>query len=699
MNALKPSPSRVSRSVRRLRALALALVAVFALQLLDGPVAYADGGREIVVLEQTGTCQIERGGSTFDAQQDMRLLSGDVIVTGEGSGVRLRIDRDKSLYLDSSTRVLLVAEGTAECGRTLVFVERGAVLTEVMQKLSDDSSFDVVTPNTTMSIHGTKTLTEVLEDVLGAIKTNAAVIEGNVRFAAIQKDEKGNPVIADVDLGVGQGLCIATDHEDLLAPEDVRQIVSSGPSAGGGDVDEQTLEELGAMAEPPAFSEEFLTNVVAVLARSREEDLEEGFAAESVTEEELNAALEVLNDVIQGRVSLPDSVAEYIESLAQPYYSPASEPLASDPNPSIPDPAPPADNDPPGGGDPIVADGDDNLIVNDDYGDDNGNDNGDDVNDDDGNNGGGDDDDTNLIDTGDDNGDDDDDDENGGDGNNGNGNGGDDGDDEGNQGDEGGQGTKSLIEVIKDVVANNIRTGNAVSGVHVKVKAAKVKADGTVVSVERDLGAGDGNAFSSAHEELVSPEEMQAIAGTGASVSVIKVEIVSEEEEGIVFSMVTFDGTYLESIKTILIADAEVEAGEEGLSEEQTAAINTEVDEIRDSLEAILEESQNAINAAADVGVEPEPNPEPEPDPIPEIPPDPQPGGPVVPGGPGEDDSDGDTSAVDGDTNLINIGDDDDDDDDDIGVDDNYDNDDDDDDDGDDADDEDDDNGDAEEEG
>lgn len=379
MNALKHFPCRARSVVKLLRTLALVLVVVFALQLLPCS-AHADGGREITLLELSGSCRVERGGDALEAAEGMALFSGDTLVTDEGGSLRLRIDGDKFLYLGADTRVRIIAEGTAESSKTVVFVESGSVMTEVTQKLSEESSFDVVTSNTTMSIRGTKTLTEVIEDVVSdAVQTSNAVLEGQVR-----------------------------------------------------------------------------------------------------------------------------------------------------------------------------------------------------------------------------------------------------------------------------------------------IKAVKVKADGTVVSVEKDLGAGEGNAFKSLKEELVSPEEMIAIAETGASVSGIKVEIVSEEEAGVVFDMATFSATFLETIKNILIAEAEDAAEEEDLSQEQIDEINTLIDEAMNSLDVIRENSQNAINAAADTGKKPEPAPELAPEPLPQLLPMPVPD--PVPVTESDNTQDEGTTLVDGDTNLIDIGDDNDDADDDTGV-------------------------------
>ena len=280
--------------------LCVVLIAVIGTTLLLVLPRLTKGRRQISLLEAEGTVQVERGDKTLNGQTDMALRTGDVLVLGENSSARVRLDDDKFLYLGAQSRVQLTADGTADSSRTLVTVEKGSVMTEVKRKLSAASTFNVVTPNSNMAIRGTKTLTEVFEDVLGAIKTSAAVIEGQVSFKTVQTDATGKAAVAAVNLSVGQGMSIATDARSLLSREDVARIAELGKAVDGTAVPETTHEELGAKLEKPAFSEDFLTNVVAVLARSREEDVEEGFAAENVTEEELNAAINVLNDVIDG---------------------------------------------------------------------------------------------------------------------------------------------------------------------------------------------------------------------------------------------------------------------------------------------------------------------------------------------------------------------------------------------------------------
>ena len=328
-----------------------------------------DAYRSIKVFEIDGSCKVDRDGDSLDAFKNMALSSGDSLTVGEGSFARLKLDDDKYVYLEANTKINLTATGTANDSKTMVYIERGSMLTEVKKKLSATSSYDIVTPNTTMSIRGTKTLTQVLEDaVTGHVQTSNAVLEGQV-----------------------------------------------------------------------------------------------------------------------------------------------------------------------------------------------------------------------------------------------------------------------------------------------KIKAVKVKADGTVVSVEKDLGAGEGNAFNSSKEELVSQEEMQAIADTGASVNGIKVEIVSEEDADVVFDVATFEASFLENVKNILVADAQAETGEEGLSQEQIDAINAQLGEVLESFDVISTESQNAINAAASGETQPEPTPEITPEPTPEATSESVWSWENIAVTETEDAQDEGTTLVDGDTNLVVI--------------------------------------------
>ncbi len=350
---------------------AVALVAVIIVLIL----IFSGGGdayRSIKVFEIDGSCKVERGGDSLDAFKNMALSSGDSLTVGDGSFARLKLDDDKYVYLEANTKIKLTATGTANDSKTMVYIEHGSMLTEVKKKLSATSSYDIVTPNTTMSIRGTKTLTEVIKDVLGKIKTSAAVIEGHVKFATVQKDKNGKTKFVTNDLSVGQGLAVQTEEKDLVSDEDMKSFAETGATTDGTKVEETSHEELGSELGAATFSDDFLNNAADVLVRSAEEDKAEekngtgsdtnsgngegsddspkegstgtdtGVASTGVTEGTSGdagasglAALAVLNDMKDnGAAEVPADVSNYVEYVSSTYYSGNPAPVTSTPEPA-----------------------------------------------------------------------------------------------------------------------------------------------------------------------------------------------------------------------------------------------------------------------------------------------------------------------------------------------------------------------------
>ena len=117
--------------------------------------------RSIILFEVKGLVSVSRDGTQQDAYVNMKLRSGDGVSVAEGSFARLKLDNDKYVYLEENTIISLQASGTAADSRTIIYIEQGRMLTEIQSKLSSQSSYDIVTPNTTMAIRGTVTATSV----------------------------------------------------------------------------------------------------------------------------------------------------------------------------------------------------------------------------------------------------------------------------------------------------------------------------------------------------------------------------------------------------------------------------------------------------------------------------------------------------------------------------------------------------------
>ncbi|MBD5529670.1 MAG: hypothetical protein HDR02_14900 [Lachnospiraceae bacterium] len=112
--------------------------------------------RSIKIVETNGAVTISREGiGDLDAAVNMNLVSGDSVHTDQDSYVVLMLDADKYVMLGESGTMEVIAEGNEACGRTSIVLEQGSVLSEIQNPLGQGSSYEVVTPNATMSVRGT----------------------------------------------------------------------------------------------------------------------------------------------------------------------------------------------------------------------------------------------------------------------------------------------------------------------------------------------------------------------------------------------------------------------------------------------------------------------------------------------------------------------------------------------------------------
>lgn len=272
--------------------------------------------RSIKVFEIGGDARVERGADTLDAFKDMSLSSGDVLEVPDDSFVRLKLDDDKYVYLEAGTRIELYATGNEKDSKTRVFVSRGSMMTEVRKKLSARSSYDIVTPNTTMSIRGTKTLTEVTEDAAtGDIKTNSAVYEGKVTLMAVKVAPDGKVVSVEKELGEGDSNSVSTVKEELVSEEDMKSIVDFGETLKGEKVESLSEEEAGIRFDEADFKAAFLENLKKYLS----DNFMSLFDGSGLTSEKLESLSEGLNSLKGYLEKARDATEKAKEKIEEKY--------------------------------------------------------------------------------------------------------------------------------------------------------------------------------------------------------------------------------------------------------------------------------------------------------------------------------------------------------------------------------------------
>ena len=135
---------------------AVAAVAIVAVVLMLALGRKEETYRSIKIIELEGGVTIEREGvGTLEASSNMNLISGDAVKTEQDAYAVLQLDSDKYVMLAESGSMTVVAEGDEANGRTAIQLDSGSVLNEIQNPLSSGSSYDIVTPNATMSVRGT----------------------------------------------------------------------------------------------------------------------------------------------------------------------------------------------------------------------------------------------------------------------------------------------------------------------------------------------------------------------------------------------------------------------------------------------------------------------------------------------------------------------------------------------------------------
>lgn len=259
----------------------VAIVAVAAVLLITRFAGKEETYRLIQIYQLEGKATIEREGiGPMDAVENLYLNSGDRICVGDGSSMRLKLDDDKYISVEENTSLTIVAEGTAEDSRTSIHVEQGAIISELQNKLNDNSSYDVITPNSVMAVRGTVFRVELVVDENGEIHTRVSTFQGTVESRIVSSDDNQKEIIVLVE--GGKEVAIYIDEQEAAYFSDVEEIDYETMPV-------QTLEFVQQIAENGTSLVNVTPEEIKVLVEQMIEKLEESQAtkqSESATEEQ-----------------------------------------------------------------------------------------------------------------------------------------------------------------------------------------------------------------------------------------------------------------------------------------------------------------------------------------------------------------------------------------------------------------------------
>lgn len=242
--------------------------------------------RIIKVFETEGNVLVSKGSAEgMEAYANMVLNSGDRVESQAKSKATLKVDDDKYLYMEENTKIRVEAAGSVESGKVTITLEDGAITNEIQNPLSDNSAYEVNTPNSTMSVRGTIFRAYTYYDENGVMYTRVSVFKGKVATKLVTTDnqvsteevlvEGGKEVIIYQDEKTTDYVTGVNDinYEDL--PKEVIktliEIVENGTEL---DI---TIDELKDLLDDDTTTEE-------------EETSEEETTQETTTEEETTEA-------------------------------------------------------------------------------------------------------------------------------------------------------------------------------------------------------------------------------------------------------------------------------------------------------------------------------------------------------------------------------------------------------------------------
>lgn len=162
---------------------------------------HQDGYRTIQVYEVDGEVEVDRPGFGITLPYaNMMLENGDKSATMEDGWLYLIMDSDKYQLAEPATRFTLEASGTSLNSLTRLTLEQGALVTHLTKPLSEQSSYEVHTPNSVMAVRGTSFRVEVWYDEKGVSHTKLQVFEGVIKVHLLYPDgrlsEEGRLVYA-----------------------------------------------------------------------------------------------------------------------------------------------------------------------------------------------------------------------------------------------------------------------------------------------------------------------------------------------------------------------------------------------------------------------------------------------------------------------------------------------------------------------
>ena len=199
-----------------------------------------EGYRTITVIEIQGTVGVVHDNIEYSAYTGMHLEEGYTVVTGGNSYIRLLLDDDKYVKLESGTKAVF---SEVSGGKTAINIERGSLVAEVTKPLQVDEDFIVNTPNAVLAVRGTLFRVDLSRNDKGELNTDVMTYGGAVSSKRIQPTGE----VEDIEVTITEGFKATVnmdDKETVYLVDNIKIDLSAlvGKPSGDNNSDNTTTE-------------------------------------------------------------------------------------------------------------------------------------------------------------------------------------------------------------------------------------------------------------------------------------------------------------------------------------------------------------------------------------------------------------------------------------------------------------------------
>ncbi|MBQ9936123.1 MAG: FecR domain-containing protein [Lachnospiraceae bacterium] len=208
--------------------------------------------RVISVDSYEGDVKLARDNKDKELFSGINLKSGDKVSTGHKSEVLLLADSDKSLLASENTSFSIEASGDTKKGRIYINLEYGTTLITIENKLAEEDSFEIETPNAAMSVRGTVfevTYNKETDETLLTVKEGCVEVVNDILSKLINEGE--SVVITDEEI-----VYVDDSDDDINDTEDTDKSDDAEEQGNDENIDDADITPVDATILADGVSEE-----------------------------------------------------------------------------------------------------------------------------------------------------------------------------------------------------------------------------------------------------------------------------------------------------------------------------------------------------------------------------------------------------------------------------------------------------------